>query len=97
MILVKHYLSKLEKSDVKTLGQLLGLSHETVSNFYDRSLREYLESILKAWFQKKDDVMTNGVPTWKVLVQALEDEKLRQNGIAADIREYKNMYIPKMS
>ena len=81
------YLYNLGKSDVKTLGLLLGLNLITVSNTFEGSSQKiYLDSILEAWFRKQDDVLQKGCPSWRVLVVALEDKQLRQNGIAAEIR-----------
>ena len=61
MIKVATYLSSLSKEEVKTLGMVLGLSDTTVRNNYDgSSASSYLDSILRAWFGKKDKVTQNG-------------------------------------
>ena len=53
-----HPTSPLSKEQIKTLGMLLGLSHNTVMNDYeDSSVNKYLDSILSAWFKKQDKVI----------------------------------------
>ena len=87
---VSGYLLDLGKEQMKTLGQILGLSHRTVSNSYESSTNTaYLNDILTAWLLQQDEVGENGLPSWITLTTALEHEQLRQAGIARKIREDK--------
>ena len=45
----------------------------------------FLNDVVAAWLQKRDQVMTRGVPTWQWLVEALKDKTVGQNGIASTI------------
>ena len=52
--------------------------------------QSYQEDVIAAWLRREDDVLQKtGVPTWRVLVTALE--KIGQNGIASDISKDKNI------
>ena len=63
-VLFSKYLRDLEKHELKTLGRLLGLSDSTVRERYDGFTHsEYLESIVDAWFMKKDNVAEIGTDT----------------------------------
>ena len=92
MLVVTGYLSGLSKGHIKTLGLILGLSYRTVSNTFEGSSQSsYLQSVLAAWFLRQDKVLERGCPSWTVLVRALQDKQLRQNGIAADICRDKHL------
>lgn len=59
---VTGHLMSLSKDDIKTLGQLLGLRYVTVSNTYQGTSQSgYLDSIITAWLNKRDDVLNKGM------------------------------------
>ena len=88
MVTVRGYLFDLDKEQIHTLGLILGLHRGTLSNKYEGSSKvNYLDDVLTAWFRKQDDVGKKGVPSWATLATALEDQQLRQNGIASNIRK----------
>ena len=66
---------------LKTLGQILGLSHTTVTNKKDSALENYRDSILEVWLFKRDKVIEKGGLSWTTLETALRDELLCQTGI----------------
>ena len=39
------------------------------------------------WLREEDDVIKFGLPTWKMLVSALRQKTVGQNGIAQTIEE----------
>ena len=83
---MSRYLTCLNKEELKILGQLLGLSHTTVTNHFDSSLTVYLSSIVEAWLLKQDKVAEKGGPNWSTLEAALRDDLLGHTGIADKIR-----------
>ena len=87
MVTVRGYLINLDKEQVRTLGLILGLHHITLSNKYEGSSVSYLDDVLTAWLRKQDDVEEKGVPSWATLATALENQQLRQVGIARKIRK----------
>ena len=88
MVTVRGYLIDLDKEQIHTLGLILGLHRGTLSNKYEGfSKVNYLDDVLTAWFRKQDDVERRGVPSWATLATTLEDQQLRQNGIASKIRK----------
>ena len=86
---ISSYLINLNGEQLKTLGQLLGLSYATITNCQDTSVAKYRESILSAWLLKQDKVTEKGGPYWSTLEKALRDPLLRQNGIADKIHKDK--------
>ena len=45
----------------------------------------FLDDVIAAWLRREDHVEQRGMPTWKVLVEALKHTRVKQNGIASDI------------
>lgn len=89
---VAGYLQGLNKGHLRTLGLILGLTANTVDETYDGSgVGGYRHSILEAWLMQQDRVGEKGAPTWRVLAGALENQQLRQSGIATKIRKEKNL------
>ena len=84
-IQVSRYLTCLNKEELKLLGELLGLSHATVTNHFDSTLAVYRSSIVEAWLLKQDEVAEKGGTSWSTLEAALRDELLGHNGIADKI------------
>ena len=60
ILAVTSYLTPLGKSEIKTLGQLLGLRSVTVTDKEDSSKSVYLDSVITAWLNKQDDVISEG-------------------------------------
>ena len=88
MVTVRGYLIDLDKEEIHTLGLILGLHRGTLSNKYEGSSKvNYLDDVLTAWLRKQDDVEEKGVPSWATLATALEDQQLRQTGVAKKIRK----------
>lgn len=82
---VHQLLSNLKKGELRTVGRHLGLSDNTVNNYYyDNSVNNYREEIITAWMNERDNVLKNGGATWENLKKALESEGL--NGNAARIQ-----------
>ena len=54
------YLTPLGKPEIKTLGQLLGLRHVTVTEKDSSPKSVYLDSVIIAWLHKQDDVISEG-------------------------------------
>ena len=75
----------LNKEELKILGQLLGLSHATVTYHFDSTLSVYRTSIVQAWLLKQDKVAEKGGPSWSSLEAALRHVLLGHNGIADKI------------
>ena len=42
--------------------------------------------MLAGWLQGVDQVQKAGVPTWRIMVEALRDPRVGQNGIASKIQ-----------
>ena len=83
-ILVRHLLHDLKKEELRAVGRHLGLSNDTVNNYYDNSINSYCEEIITAWMNERDNVLNNGGATWENLKRALESEGL--TGHAAQIQ-----------
>ena len=85
---MRGYLIDLNKEHIRTLGLILGLHNTTLSNMYEGSSRiEYLDDVLAALFRKQDDVEKERVLSWTTVATALENQQLRQNGIASKIKQ----------
>ena len=68
-ILVKY----LNKFELRDLFCELGLAHSTVQNhFGTSSTNEYADSLLHAWINRRDNVLTKGGATWENLKTALQ-------------------------
>ena len=87
LIDIAHYLLHLDEDELETLGQILGLSYATITNYKDTNQRKYCRNILKAWLLKQDRVAEKGGPRWSTLERALRDPLLGQNGIADKIHQ----------
>lgn len=80
-----EYIYDLEKKDIYNLGIVLGLSRTRIMKQEDS--KTFLDDIVYAWLQGVDKCRHPG--TWRILVEALRDRRLRQNGIARKIYEEK--------
>ena len=86
LLQIHKYLRDLNKKELSTLGQVLGLSHATVTNRREgSSASEYCDNILVAWLLGQDRVLKSGKPSWRTLIRALRSNHLRHNGIADKI------------
>jgi hypothetical protein len=75
---IKCVLEGLSKEEIGNLGLRLGLSYATVKNYATSSVNEYLEEIVRAWIQERDEVLNKfeGGARWENLRKALEEEGL---------------------
>ena len=79
LISAKDVLAKyLSKSELRDLFNRLGLSDHTLQDcFVTAGINDYAREMLKAWKNKKDNVLTStdypGGPTWENLRKALTD------------------------
>ena len=86
LLQIHKYLGDLNKREVSTLGQVLGLSRATVNNSQEGStVSVYCDNILVAWLLGQDQVLKSGKPSWRTLIRALRSDHLRHNGIADKI------------
>ena len=87
------YLCPLGKDQIYRLGLSLGLNALTLDDTKDTSSRSrYLCDVLECWFRKQDRVLVkSGPPTWRSLAKALRSKSVRQNGIAANIEQEKQL------
>ena len=78
---VKTSLKDLDHAKLVDLGGALGLSHPKL-----KRMGIILDDMTTAWLNREDDVLSrSGEPTWKKLVDALEETG--QRGIAEDIKK----------
>lgn len=89
---ITGYLQDLaaERKILTDLGQVLGLRYSRLKGM---DLSSLLDDMIAAWLRKEDDVMDRCPPTWRNLVMALRDKRVRQNGIAATIAKDKNIQL----
>ena len=86
---ITSYLYRLDKTTVFSLGLVLGLDYNRLKAIMDTS--SFLEDMLAGWLQQVDQVPSTGVPTWNRLVEALKDQRVRQNGLAIKIEAKKQL------
>ena len=77
----------LDKDQLRDIFRELGLVNATLQEHKDYGLNEYAEDLLKAWINKRDDVLEKGRPTWKNLITALT--KKRHKGAVEEIKKLK--------
>ena len=69
MLLVRY----LSKWGLRYLFRELGLADSTLQDHYEHySVNQYADSLLHAWINERDDVVTTGGATWENLKRALE-------------------------
>ena len=81
------YLDSLNKQAVLDLGLVLGLDYKRLMTMRDS--QSFLQDMLAGWLNRVDHVLGTGVPTWKRLVEALNDSRVGQNGVANEIEQDK--------
>ena len=77
-----RYLNDLPVGRMVNIGLSLGLNYETLRKM---SAEKIHNEMVKAWLTKKDNVATVGIPTWKSLGAALQDNNLSK--VAETIRK----------
>ena len=77
---VTKVLKKLDKNDLRTLGEALGLSYPKL-----KKLEPLCEEMVEAWLNKEDNVSKIGEPTWERLKVALKE--IGQTGLADDVTQ----------
>ena len=83
MMEVTGYLKDLNKSQIYNLGLVLGLDYNYVIDRRDNcgSNQDFLDAVVVNWLQKGSGVKVS----WAAIVKALQNDRLRQNGIAERI------------
>jgi len=85
---ITQYLHPINKAQIFRIGLCLGLSYTKLKDTMDS--QTYREDVIAAWLRREDDVQQKtGIPTWRVLVMALNQQG--QNGIASKISKAKIM------
>ena len=95
LLQIHKYFGDLNKRELSTLGQVLGLSHATVTNSQEGSTVSYCDNILVAWLLGQDQVLKSGKPSWRTLIRALRSNHLCHNGIADKIEREMFMHQGK--
>ena len=85
---ISNYLDGLQKKEIYQLGLVLGLKHTKLKDKMDTS-PVFLEDVIAAWLREEDYVKERGEPSWTVLIRALENRRVGQNGIASQIEKDK--------
>ena len=86
---VNRYLMDLDNEQIVQLGLALGMNYAKL-----KRMRSLPGDMVAAWLRREDDVLeVSGVPTWKVLSEALKDTG--QTGLAMKIQQkhQHSMYI----
>ena len=81
------YLSSLDRQAVLDLGLVLGLDYKRLKTMRDS--QSFLQDMLAGWLKRVDHVQETLVPTWKRPVEALNDPRVGQNGVANKIKQDK--------
>lgn len=84
---ITDYLLELEKKHIYDLGLVLGLRQKKVKDLEQSD--SFLDDVISAWLRKEDQVTKKGIPSWKVLVNALKHRRVNQIGIAESIAKDK--------
>ena len=80
---VTNYLLDLGKTDIHNLGLTLGLHYPHLTKM--GGSETFRDDMIAAWLQKEDQVLKQGVPSWKTLVKALRNPRVNQTGVAERI------------
>ena len=96
---ISRYLMDLDNQQIVQLGLALGMNYAKL-----KQMRSLPGDMVAAWLRREDDVLgVSGVPTWKVLSEALKD--VGQTGLATKIKQQHqhgepsniSIYIPNAS
>ena len=78
---VSRYLMDLDNEQIVQVGLALGMNYAKL-----KRMRSLPDDMVAAWLRREDDVLeVSGVPTWKVLSEALKDTG--QTGLAMKIQQ----------
>ena len=78
---ISRYLMDLDNQQIVQLGLALGMNYAKL-----KRMRNLPGDMVAAWLRREDDVLeVSGVPTWKVLSEALKD--VGQTGLATKIKQ----------
>ena len=78
---VNGYLMDLDNRQIVQVGLALGMNYAKL-----KRMNNLPEDMVAAWLRREDDVVeVSGVPTWKVLSEALKDTG--QTGLAMKIQQ----------
>ena len=81
---ISQYLKDMSDNQLIDLGRALGLHFSSLQR-----MKDLPNELVAAWLLRQEDVLeTSGEPTYERLAVALE--KIRQNGLAKDVREQKH-------
>ena len=86
---VTNYLLDLGKTDIHNLGLTLGLHYPHLTKMGGSDT--FRDDMIAAWLQKEDQVLKQGVPSWKTLVKALRNPRVNQTGVAERIEITKRL------
>ena len=78
---ISSYLLDLDDQQIVQVGLALGMNYAKL-----KRMRSLPGDMVAAWLRREDDVLeVSGVPTWKVLAEALKDNG--QTGLAMKIQQ----------
>lgn len=86
---VTNYLLDFGKTDIHNLGLSLGLNYPHLTKM--GGSETFRDDMVAAWLQKEDQVLKQGVPSWKTLVKALRNPRVNQTGVAEKIETDKHI------
>lgn len=72
------------------LGIELGLKQQQLKDMKETS-DTFRDDVIAAWLRKEYKVSKKGLPTWRILADALSIPRVRQNGIASEIENNKGL------
>ena len=92
---VTGYLKDLNKSQIYNLGLVLGLDYHHVVDLRDNCgcNQDFLDAVVVSWLQKEDRVKD---VSWTALITALQNDRLRQTGIADRIATQHGMVVESL-
>ena len=78
---INRHLMDLDNEQIVQVGLALGMNYAKL-----KRMRSLPGDMVAAWLRREDDVLeVSGVPTWKVLSEALKD--IGQTGLAMKIQQ----------
>ena len=92
---VTGYLKDLNKSQIYDLGLVLGLDYHHVVDLRDNCgcNQDFLDAVVVSWLQKEGRVKD---VSWTALITALQNDRLRQTGIADRIATQHGMVVESL-
>ncbi|XP_019859374.1 PREDICTED: uncharacterized protein LOC109587585 [Amphimedon queenslandica] len=91
---VKTELKEFTTSDWRKFGSVAGLKYNTLNNIQENKTKveDRFEECLACWLRRKDDVDSKGKPSWRRLVEILEE--LGERALADKISNRKGLTSP---